>query len=101
VSILKLIADSLAFASLCCLSVPAWHVNRYARLAARITLNRVRLADPELARRHRALLEKLQRLRDEWKPWKAWCLHVGTSAGLLAALLTVVVSLRETVGQGH
>jgi hypothetical protein len=64
-------------------------------LAERVTFKRIRLADPELAARHRQLSEKLQKLRDERRPWKAWCLHIGTAAGLLAAALTAIASVRE------
>jgi len=93
----KLVADSLAFLSLCFLSVPAWHINHYARLAARVTLTRVELTDPVVKERHSALLKKLSDVRDGWKPWKAWCLHIGTVSGLLAALLTVIVSVSEAM----
>jgi hypothetical protein len=91
----KLLADSFALLSLCFLSVPAWYINHYARLAARVTLTRVVLADAALKERHHALLEELATLRDGWKPWKAWCLHIGTVSGLLAGLLTLIVSARE------
>ncbi len=92
---MKALADVLALVSAAFLAVPAYYINHYAALASRVTLTRIRLADPELDARHRQLLEKLQKLRDEWKPWKAWCLHVGTAAGLLAAALTAIVSVRE------
>jgi len=55
------------------------------------------LVDPALIERPQRLLERLQRVRDEWRPWKAWCLHIGTVAGLLAALVTVVLSVHEAL----
>ena len=92
---MKLLSDVLAFISLGFLSVPAWHLNHYAALAAKLTLKNVRIADDVAAERHRQLLKKVQDLRDQWKPWKARCLQIGTVAGLLAGLLTAWVSLRE------
>lgn len=87
---MKLAINLLTLLSAACLSVPAWHFNHYAALAARLSLSRVTLKDEELAKRHSALLGKLQALRDDWKPWKALLLHIGTVAGLLAAALTVI-----------
>lgn len=87
---MKLAINLLTLLSAACLAVPAWHFNHYAAVAARLSLSRVVLKDVALARRHRALLDKLHALRDSWKPWKAWLLHVGTVAGLLAAALTII-----------
>lgn len=87
---MKLVINLLTLLSAACLAIPAWHFNHYAALAARLSLSRVTLKDEELAKQHGALLAKLQALRDDWKPWKAWLLHAGTVAGLLAAALTVI-----------
>ena len=92
---MKWLADLLALVSVACLSVPAWYINRYAHLAARATLTRIRLPDPELSQIHLDLLKELRTRRDGWKPWKAWFLHIGTAAGLLAAVLTLVHTLSE------
>lgn len=46
-----------------------------------------------LAERHGKMLARMQALRDNWKPWKAWMLHIGTVAGLLAAALSIIDGL--------
>jgi hypothetical protein len=92
---LKLFADVLAFVSAGFLSVPAWYLNYYARLTSRATLKNVDLPDVEMAAIHSDALTKLQTLRDGWTPWKAWCLHIGTVAGLLATALALGNSLCE------
>jgi hypothetical protein len=91
----KALADGLALLSAVFLAVPAYYINHYAALASRVTLTRIRLEDPALRARHSQLLERLQTLRDGWRPWKAWCLHIGTAAALLAAALTAIASVRE------
>lgn len=90
---MKLAINLLTLLGAACLAIPAWHFNHHAALAARLSLSRITLKDEELEKRHNALLSKLQALRDDWKPWKAWLLHIGTAAGLLAAALTVIEGL--------
>lgn len=87
------LVDFLTLASAGLLAIPAWHFNRYARLSSRATLHRIRIADAEIARKHQAVLKELQELRDSWKCWKAWCLHIGTAAGLIAAALAAIDGL--------
>lgn len=96
----KLLADPLAFVSAGFLSIPAWYLNHYARLTSRATLKNVELPDEEMAAIHRDALEKLQVLRDGWMPWKAWCLHIGTAAALLATALVLWNSLHEPTVPG-
>jgi hypothetical protein len=83
--------DVLALVSAAFLAVPAWHLNRHAALAARMRHSRVVFKDAALSERHRALSARLEALRDDWKHWKAMCLHIGTAAGLLATFLAVVL----------
>jgi hypothetical protein len=92
---MKLCADALAFLSACFLAFPAWYFNRYAHLAARATLQKVRFEDPKVAAAFRETQEDLAKLRDEWTWWKAWCLHIGTVAGLAATGLAVWISVHE------
>jgi len=94
---LKALADLLALLSVVFLAIPAYHINHYAWLAARVTLTHVHIVDPELEARHQALRKKLEALRDAWTPWKAWCLHIGTATGLLAAALTFAASVHESL----
>jgi len=86
----RTLADLFALVSALFLAVPAYYINHYAALASRVSLTNIRLEGPALQARHAQLLERLQKLRDEWRPWKAWCLHIGTAAGLLAAALTAI-----------
>jgi hypothetical protein len=91
----KLLADALAVISAAFLAVPAWYFNKYAHLAARATLTRIKIADPRLAALYHDTLRELVDLRDGWKPWKALCLHIGTVAGLLATALALGNSVCE------
>jgi len=79
----KISADVLAFLSAAFLAFPAWYINRYAHLAARAAPLKLKLPDPELRKIYRETLAELVDPRDGWKPWKAWCLHIGTVAGPL------------------
>jgi hypothetical protein len=88
-------ADFCALLSAGFLSVPAWYINRYAHMAARTLGNRPTTDDLDLRRIYLELLKELRARRDDWKPWKAWFLHIGTVAGLLAALLTFLSGLAE------
>lgn len=92
---MKLCADALAFLSAFFLCFPAWYFNRYAHLASRASLEKIHLADPVVAAAFRRTEEKLAKLRDQWTPWKAWCLHLGTVAGLTATGLAVWISVHE------
>lgn len=92
---MKLCADFFALISAAFLAFPAWYFNKYAHLAARAARIKLKLPDPELAALFQDTKRELVELRDEWKPWKAWCLHIGTGAGLLATLLTVINSVSE------
>lgn len=88
--LLPILVDVLTFASLVLLGVPAWHINHYAKLASRLAQLRLQLKFEPMAERHRQLKEKMNQLRDEWKPWKAWCLFAGTVAGAAAALFSLI-----------
>ena len=92
---MKLAADLLALVSAGFLSVPAWYLNYYARRVARATLNHAKFPDKPLADIHSELTADLVGLRDRWTPAKAWCLHIGTVAGLLATLLALLDTLCE------
>ena len=94
---MKSLADALVLISAIALAFPAWYFNRYAHLAAKSNLKNIELGEPEFQEEHKRILEELQTLRDEWRPWKAWCLHIGTVAGLLAAALTLWNGLHEKV----
>jgi hypothetical protein len=98
---MKLCADFLAFVSAFFLAFPAWYFNKYAHLSARASRIKLNLPDPELAALFRDTKRELVDLRDEWRPWKAWFLHIGTAAGLLATLLTVVGSVLEWLHPPH
>jgi hypothetical protein len=100
-SAVKLYADVLAFLSAGFLAVPAWYFNRYAHLASRATLQKVQISDPVVAAAFKKTEEKLAKLRDEWTPWKARCLHIGTVAGLLATLLAVINGVCEWLHPSH
>lgn len=89
-ALLPILVDVLTFLSLVLLAIPAWHINHYAKLAAQLSSLRVELRMSSLAERHRQLREKINKLRDEWKPWKAWFLFLGTIAGALAAVLSML-----------
>jgi hypothetical protein len=91
----KLLADVLALLSAGFLAGPAWYFNHYAHLASRASLDKIRLEDSEVAAAFKRTEEKLAKLRDQWTWKKAWCLHIGTGAGLLATLLTALNSLYE------
>lgn len=88
-------ADFLAFLSALFLAFPAWYFNKYAHLAARAARIKLNLPDPELATLFQDTKRELVELRDEWRPWKAWCLHLGTAAGLLATFLAVLSGFYE------
>jgi len=90
---MKLCADVLAFLSAGFLAVPAWYFNHYAHLASRASLYKLNIEDRDVAAAFRRTEEKLAKLRDKWTPRKAWCLHLGTVAGLLATLLAVINSV--------
>ncbi|MBS0380675.1 MAG: hypothetical protein JSS29_19505 [Proteobacteria bacterium] len=96
---MKLLADILAFASAAFLAGPAWYFNHYAHLASRASLEKIRIEDPEVAAAFRRTEAKLAKLRDQWTWKKAWCLHLGTAAGLLATLLAVINSVSEWLHQ--
>jgi hypothetical protein len=98
---MKLWADALAFLSAGFLSVPAWYFNHYAHLASRASLYKLKLEDREVAAAFRSTEAKLTKLRDDWTPWKAGCLHIGTVAGLLATLLAVINSVCEWLHPAH
>ena len=83
------------------LAVPAWYFNRYAHLASRATLQKVQINDPAVAAAFKKTEENLAKLRDKWTPWKAWCLHLGTIAGLLATLMVVINSVCEWLHPTH
>jgi hypothetical protein len=87
------IVDFMTLASAAFLAVPAWHFNHYARLSSRATLHKASISDPVIAERHTQVQSELQKLRDNWKHWKAWCLHAGTALGLGAAVLAAIEGL--------
>lgn len=95
IRLLPILVDSLTFLSLVLLAVPAWHFNHYAQLSAKLSQLRIQPKVPALAKRYKELKEKAVQLRDEWKPWKARLLLLGTLAGALAAILSLVDHLRS------
>jgi hypothetical protein len=98
---MKLWADALAFVSACFLAGPAWYFNHYAHLAARATLQKVGFADPQVAAAFKRTEVKLAKLRDQWTWKKAWCLHLGTAAGLVATALAVLNGICEWLHPPH
>lgn len=76
----------LGLISVVLLAIPAWHVNRYALLLARLS-PKVEVRSAAFEQRRADLQRKFQAHRDDWVPWKSWCLIVGTiAAGLSAAV---------------
>jgi len=51
--LLPLCVDALTLLSLVLLSIPAWHINHYAKLAAEFSSLRVKVRMASLAERHR------------------------------------------------
>jgi hypothetical protein len=87
---LPIVVDILTFSSLALLAVPAFHVNRYARRAARLSRLRFQPGFSRLNEVYRKALKALEDARDGWKPWKAQLLLWGTIAGALAAIASLV-----------
>jgi hypothetical protein len=98
---MKLWADILAFLSAGFLAGPAWYFNHYAHLASRASLYKLNIKDEKVAAAFKRTEEKLAKLRDQWTWKKAWCLHLGTAAGLLATLLAAVNSICEWLHPPH
>lgn len=82
--------DILTFASIALLAIPAFHINRYARRAARLSALRFEPGFDVLSDIFMKAKTELEEARDGWKPWKAQLLLWGTIAGALAALLSLV-----------
>ncbi len=79
------------------LAVPAWHVNRYALLLARLS-PKVEIRSPAFEQRRAELQRKLQAQRDSWVPWKSWCLVGGTVAAGLSYAIPFLPRLLHGVG---
>lgn len=98
IPVLAVWVDILTFASIALLAIPAFHINRYARRAARLSALRFEPGFGVLSEVFVKAKRELEETRDGWKPWKAWLLMLGTIAGALAALLSLADHVHSYMG---
>jgi hypothetical protein len=88
---LNILIDVFGVLGVALLSVPIWHANKYAMLAARLSKIPTQYSDSDIETRRAQVQKNLQTLRDSWKPWKANCLKAGTVLAAGSYLLSLAV----------
>jgi hypothetical protein len=87
--------NATGLCAILCLAVPAWHANKYGRLAGRLVRSRTAYQSPTVQQSRRNALASLRHLQNEWTVWKSNLLIIGTVlAGLsyLLGLLKIAVA---------
>jgi len=87
---LNIAAQLCGLMSVVALAFPAFHAARYVELLARL---QAAAAAREVApAAYDTAANALAERRDAWKPWKSWCLRVGTVLAGLACLLELAAA---------
>ena len=94
---MDVLANLLGLVGVGLLAVPAFHVNKYALLIARLAKPKVNIRAEELERKRKETLAELERLRDGWTPKKARCLVVGTLIAGLSYVVPVIGDIMHAV----
>jgi hypothetical protein len=90
---MSIVSDALGLLGVLLLAVPVFYASSYARLLARARRTRPRYEDPDVAADRAAAIRELEQIRDQWVPWKSYCLIAGTFLAGLSYLLPLLEAL--------
>ncbi len=88
-----LVINFVGLCGIACLAVPAQHVNKYARAAAKLASSKTTYADPAMQDNRQAAIKSLRDVRDEWQPWKGKLLILGTVLAGLSYAVGILKSI--------
>jgi hypothetical protein len=82
-----IIINAVRLMGVVCLAVPAWHVNKYGRLVARLSESRVPFTNPAIHAAKKKAVEDLRSYQNKWTRWKSSLFLIGTFLVILSSLL--------------
>jgi hypothetical protein len=93
--VLDLIVSLVGLVSVVCLAVPAWHINKYGRLLARLSPTKTDYADQAVQQMREQARAALQHLQIRWTAWKSNLLVAGTLLAGASYVIAVVKAAAE------
>lgn len=84
------VGNILGLIGIILLSVPAFYANKYANLIYRVRRSQPNYEDPTIKSDREKATKQLEAIRDQWTPFKSFCLIAGTILAGLSYLLPLV-----------
>jgi hypothetical protein len=94
---MQLAADVIGLISILLFAVPALYASRIARTVLTAKKPQVVFGDPEAEKWRNDIVKTFFELKDQWTPWKGWCLIGGIATGAIS----YVILLLKDYGVGH